>query len=113
MGTKEAVVLIIVAVVGSSGIPVWFLSRLDRKNTSQHGESREVLDSIRADMTEVRSDVSEVKGRLIDHLSYHLETERDGLAGRTDGIKPGAEVRSEGDVGKPATKSRKRASRTD
>jgi hypothetical protein len=111
--TTEAFVLIACAVIGSSGIPVWFLKRLDRKNTDQHGESRAVLDSIREDVTHVKNDVSEVKGNLIDHLDHHLRNEgRDGSARRVDEPTTRAKVRGASNAGDSASKPRKRVTRT-
>jgi hypothetical protein len=113
MGASQAIIAIVIAVVGGSGVPVWLLTRLDKKNTEQHGESRSVLDSIRSDLTEVKDDVSEVKGNLIDHLNYHLtEGGRDGSAERVDNIAARAKVRSASSVTDSPTEPCKRSNGT-
>lgn len=82
MSSTEAVVAVIVAIVGGSGVPVWLLTRLDRKNDSQHLTNKEVLDEIRSDVFDMKSDVSDVKSSLIGHLEHHLEM-GDGTTRRT------------------------------
>jgi len=43
---------------------MWFLSRFDKRNTKQHGESVKIL-------TEVRDDMKIVRRRLDKHIDWH------------------------------------------
>ena len=90
MTSTEVVVAFIVAVVGGSGLPVYFLTRFDRRNTSQHAENKSVLTAMQSDLADVKtnladvkSDTSEVKSNLINHLQHHLETDQYGFTRRT------------------------------
>jgi hypothetical protein len=53
---------IIVALIG--GPVMWFLTRFDKRNTEQHGQSIKLL-------TEVRDDMKTVRRRLDKHIDWH------------------------------------------
>ena len=55
---------IVVALVG--GPLMWLLSRLDRRNTEQHGANMKVLERI-------ETKVERVDERLSDHIDWHLD----------------------------------------
>lgn len=61
---KDALVPIIVAVIGSP--LMWFLSRLDKRNTEQHANSMTVLQ-------EIKDDVKEAKADIKNHIEWHLD----------------------------------------
>lgn len=73
MESQSAFIAILVAIIGGSGIPVWLLTRLDRKNDAQHLTNKDLLDEIRVDISDMKSDVSDVKTNMINHLQHHLE----------------------------------------
>ena len=54
---------VLVAVIG--GPLMWSLHRLDRRNSSQHGESLNVLKSI-------EPKVEKLDGRMDDHIEWHM-----------------------------------------
>lgn len=56
---------VVVTVVGAGGPLMWLLSRLDRHNTSQHAENKQVLERI-------EGKVDKVAERLDGHISWHL-----------------------------------------
>lgn len=61
---------IIVALIGG---PLMFLVRmLDRHNTRQHGQSFDVLTSIKASVEEVKNDVKQIDARLEHHIDWHM-----------------------------------------
>jgi hypothetical protein len=85
-------VAITVAIIGGSGIPLWFLSRFDKKNTEQHSANMNILTEARNDLREVKQeirdvkeDVREVKYNLNDHIKNHKENQ-DGFARRISDI---------------------------
>lgn len=91
MSTSDVIVAITVAVVGTSGIPVYFLKRFDRRNTYQHAENQDLLKAMQSDLQDVKADTSEVKSSLIHHLQHHLEVDN-GFEGRVAGVTGSAEV---------------------
>jgi len=54
---------VLVALIG--GPLMWSLHRLDRRNSSQHGESLNVLKNI-------ESKVEKLDGRMDDHIEWHI-----------------------------------------
>jgi hypothetical protein len=54
---------VLVALIG--GPLMWSLHRLDRRNSSQHGESLSVLKNI-------ESKVEKLDGRMDDHIEWHM-----------------------------------------
>ena len=78
---------IVVAMIG--GPLMYFLRRLDRNNTSQHGQNIEVLKEIKETIKEIKQDVvdtrvdvrviqHDVKGidkRLERHIDWHMDRE--------------------------------------
>ena len=67
---------IIVAVIG--GPIMWFLSRLDKRNTEQHGNSMRVLEAtqrlveqIDGKVDKVDNKVERLDTRLFNHLEWH------------------------------------------
>ena len=69
---------ILVAVIAGSGIPLWFLQRLDKRNTDQHNTNLSVLELIHSDVQDVKEETRQVKSHLTDHIQWHLtgETKR-------------------------------------
>ena len=61
---RNAFVPIIVALIG--GPVMWFLSRLDKRNTEQHANSMQVL-------KEIKEDVKEAKADIKNHIAWHLD----------------------------------------
>lgn len=57
-------VLVPIAVALIGGPVMWFLSRFDKRNTEQHGQSIKLL-------TEVRDDMKTVRRRLDKHIDWH------------------------------------------
>ena len=57
-------VLVPIAVALIGGPVMWFLSRFDKRNTEQHGQSIALL-------TEVRDDMKTVRRRLDKHIDWH------------------------------------------
>jgi hypothetical protein len=55
---------VLVALIG--GPLMWSLHRLDRRNSSQHGESLNVLKNI-------ESKVEKLDGRMDDHIEWHIK----------------------------------------
>ncbi len=54
---------VLVALIG--GPLMWSLHRLDRRNSSQHGESLSVLKNI-------EKKVEHLDGRMDDHIEWHM-----------------------------------------
>jgi len=61
-------ILVPIAVALIGGPVMWFLHRLDRRNTQQHGQSMKIL-------TEVRDDMKTVRRRLDKHIDWHAHQE--------------------------------------
>jgi hypothetical protein len=61
---NEIYVPIIVALIGSP--LMWFLSRLDKRNTEQHANSMQVLQEIKEDVREAKADIKK-------HIEWHLD----------------------------------------
>jgi hypothetical protein len=57
-------ILVPIAVALIGGPVMWFLHRLDQRNTQQHGQSMKIL-------TEVRDDMKTVRRRLDKHIDWH------------------------------------------
>lgn len=61
---------------------MFFLRRLDKRNTNQHSSNldalKDIKDSIhevKADVKEVKTDVRDMRARLDHHIEWHLEKE--------------------------------------
>jgi hypothetical protein len=63
-------VLVPIAVALIGGPVMWFLSRFDKRNTEQHGQSIKLL-------TEVRDDMKTVRRRLDKHIDWHAHQPED------------------------------------
>jgi hypothetical protein len=61
-------ILVPIAVALIGGPVMWFLHRLDKRNTEQHGQSLKIL-------TEVRDDMKTVRRRLDKHIDWHAHQE--------------------------------------
>jgi hypothetical protein len=61
-------ILVPIAVALIGGPVMWFLHRLDQRNTEQHGQSIKIL-------TEVRDDMKTVRRRLDKHIDWHAHQE--------------------------------------
>jgi hypothetical protein len=61
-------ILVPIAVALIGGPVMWFLHRLDQRNTQQHGQSMKIL-------TEVRDDMKTVRRRLDKHIDWHAHQE--------------------------------------
>jgi hypothetical protein len=61
-------ILVPIAVALIGGPVMWFLHRLDQRNTHQHGQSMKIL-------TEVRDDMKTVRRRLDKHIDWHAHQE--------------------------------------
>jgi hypothetical protein len=61
-------ILVPIAVALIGGPVMWFLHRLDQRNTAQHGQSIKIL-------TEVRDDMKTVRRRLDKHIDWHAHQE--------------------------------------
>jgi len=57
-------ILVPIAVALIGGPVMWFLHRLDQRNTQQQGQSMKIL-------TEVRDDMKTVRRRLDKHIDWH------------------------------------------
>lgn len=60
---EALIAAVLVALIG--GPLMWSLHRLDRRNSSQHGESLNVLKNI-------ESKVEKLDGRMDDHIEWHM-----------------------------------------
>jgi hypothetical protein len=53
---------IVVATI--SGPLMWVLYRLDKRNTSQHGEAVKIIQEVKLKVSDVQDDVKDVKGDI-------------------------------------------------
>lgn len=63
------VVPISIAIIG--GPLMWFLSRLDKNNSSQHNNNMQVLERIEHKVTRIEDKVGKVDDRLNSHIDKH------------------------------------------
>jgi hypothetical protein len=92
------VLAVVLAVIGTSGIPVWFLQRFDKRNSAQHASNMEILTETREEIREIKHDIRDVKQEVRDiktDVANLKKGKPDGVTGRTATDKRKA-VRSKG-----------------
>lgn len=79
----SSITTVIVALIGSP-VLIWWLSRFDRRNSSQHENNMEILNEVKNDVKDIKADVWVVRNDLYDHVAHHAHKEsNDGSQGRT------------------------------
>jgi hypothetical protein len=75
---ETAWVAIAVAVIG--GPLMWFLSRLDKRNTEQHAssfsvlqETRAIVESLDTSVDRLEAKVDTLDNRVFEHIAFHAE----------------------------------------
>lgn len=66
---EPAFIPVVVALIG--GPVMWFLSRLDKRNTEQHGRSMEVLERVEDKLDRVDGKVDRLDGK-VDRLDTRV-----------------------------------------
>jgi len=64
-----AVAGVVVAIVGGGGPLMWFLTRFDKKNTSQHGALTEVVYRVETKVDRLDQKVDHIEGKVM-----HVDT---------------------------------------
>lgn len=62
---------LVIAIVGGGGPLVYFLERLDRRNTNQHTNNLDLLKDIQSDVHDVKKDIKTIDKRLDSHIDWH------------------------------------------